>query len=75
MIKEPRIPLLDLAICLSNAMDLISPTVVNHHKRVAYIALNIAAEIGLSTEEQNNLLLAGLLHDSGILSLKEKLDT
>lgn len=75
MIREVRIPLLDLVTCLSTAMDLVSPAVVNHHKRVAYIALNIAAELGLSTEEQNNLLLAGLLHDSGALSLKDRLDT
>ena len=74
MIKEPQIPLLDLVVCLSEAMDLISSDVVNHHKRVAYIALGIAAEMSLSKEEQNNLLLAGLVHDSGALSLKEKLD-
>jgi len=55
-------------------MDLISPDVVNHHKRVAYIALNIAAEMRLSTEEQTNLLLAGLLHDSGAFSLKDRID-
>lgn len=74
MIKEPRIPMLDLVLCLSSAMDLISPAVVNHHKQVAYIALNIATEMGLSVEEQDELLWAGLLHDSGALSLKDRID-
>lgn len=74
MIKELRIPLFDMVMCLSDAMDLVSQVVVDHHKRVAYIALSMAAEMGLSTEEQNNLLWAGLLHDSGAFSLKEKLD-
>lgn len=75
MIKEPHVPLFDIVMCLSNAMDLVSQTVVDHHKRVAYIALSIATELGLFPEEQSNLLLAGLLHDSGALSLKERLDT
>lgn len=75
MIKEPRVQLLDLVLCLSNAMDLISPAVVNHHKQVACIAFNIATELGLSAEEQDNLLWAGLLHDSGALSLKDRIDT
>jgi HD-GYP domain-containing protein (c-di-GMP phosphodiesterase class II) len=74
MIKESRIPLFDMVMCLSNAMDLVSQAAVDHHKRVAYIALSIADEMGLSTEEQNSLLWAGLLHDSGALSLKERLD-
>lgn len=42
MIKEVHIPLFDVTICLSNAVDLISPTVFNHHKQVAYIAAAIA---------------------------------
>jgi HD-GYP domain-containing protein (c-di-GMP phosphodiesterase class II) len=74
MIKEPLIPLFNMVMCLSNAMDLINQAVVDHHKRVAYIALSIAAEMGLSIEEQNNLILAGLLHDCGAFSLKERLD-
>lgn len=74
MIKEPVVRLFDLSACLSDAMDLVAPALVNHHKRVAYIAHSIADELDLPKEEQNNLLLTGLLHDSGALSLKEKLD-
>lgn len=75
MIKEPQVSLFDIAVCLSTAMDLVSPVLINHHKRVACIAFSMGTELGLSTEEQNNLLLAGLLHDSGALSLKERLET
>ncbi|NOZ21464.1 MAG: HD domain-containing protein [Planctomycetes bacterium] len=53
-------------------MDLVNPGLVDHHKRVAYIALSIGAEMGLSYGEQTNLLWAGLLHDSGAISLKER---
>ncbi len=61
-------------MCLSNAMDLVSPSVVDHHKRVAYIASSIAAEMGLSEEKQEDLIMAGLLHDIGAISLKDRLD-
>ena len=74
MIKEPQIPLFDLIMSLSTAMDLVSSAVVNHHKQVAYIAFSIGAELGLPTEQQNELVLAGALHDIGALYLKDRID-
>jgi len=73
MIKELQIRLFDLVISLSNAIDLVSSAVDRHHKRVAYIALSIGAELGLPMEQQKELMLAGALHDCGALSLKERL--
>ncbi|MDI3281645.1 MAG: HD domain-containing protein [Bacillota bacterium] len=73
MLKELSIPLFDLLQGLSSAMDLVNPALVNHHKRVAYIAHSLARELGFSREEQNNLLVGGMLHDSGIFSLQERL--
>lgn len=74
MTQEPRIPLFEMIMCLSNAMDLVSPHVVDHHKRVAYIAASIAAEMGLSEAEQEDILMAGIVHDIGAISLKDRLD-
>lgn len=54
-------------------MDLVSPALVDHHKRVAYIAASIAATLGASRREQHDLLVAGMLHDIGALSLRERL--
>ncbi len=73
--KELYVSMFDLIMCMSGAMDMINPSVVDHHKRVAYIAFSIGKEMALSLEEQNNLVLAGLLHDSGALYLKERLAT
>ena len=42
MFGQFRIPLFDLVMSLSSAIDLISPDLVRHHKQVAYIALRIA---------------------------------
>jgi HD-GYP domain-containing protein (c-di-GMP phosphodiesterase class II) len=75
MFKKINVSLYDLISCLSQTMDLISPSTVNHHKEVSYIALSIAKELGLPEKDQQNLVMAGMLHDIGIFSLKEKLDS
>jgi HD-GYP domain-containing protein (c-di-GMP phosphodiesterase class II) len=74
MIKEPQIPLFDLVACLSDALDLVSPALVDHHKQVAYIASCIGEELGLPMETQKDLILAGALHDIGALSLAERIE-
>jgi HD-GYP domain-containing protein (c-di-GMP phosphodiesterase class II) len=73
MKRELKVSLFDLATSLSNAMDLISSDIVNHHKRVAYIALKIAKELKLPAKDIDNIVLAGILHDVGALSFKERL--
>ncbi|MCK4258591.1 MAG: HD domain-containing protein [Halanaerobiales bacterium] len=73
MIKELHVSLIDIIISLSNALDLISPNVTNHHKRVAYIASSIAAELGMSKNEEIDLIIAGILHDIGVFSIQERL--
>ena len=52
MIKELQIPIFDLANSLSSAMDLVSPIFANHHKQVAYIAFQIASELGVSMQRK-----------------------
>ena len=73
MLKELKIPLFDMVSCISSAMDMVNPMIVDHHKQVAYIALRIAKELDLSLEQQQELVLAGVLHDIGALSVDEKL--
>ncbi len=73
--KDLNIPLFNMVMCLSDAMDLISPIVTGHHKRVAYIASSLALEMGLSKRVQKELIIAGALHDIGAFSLKESLNS
>ena len=73
MIRDPQIMLFDLAICLSDAMDFVSPALVDHHKQVAYIATRLGMELGLDGERQKDLFLAGAFHDMGALSLQERI--
>lgn len=74
MRNELRIRLFDLILCLSNTMDLMDPSIVDHHKQVAYIAYHIGEALGLAPDLRRELLIAGALHDIGAFSLKEKLE-
>ncbi|MFN2340642.1 MAG: HD domain-containing phosphohydrolase [Halanaerobium sp.] len=57
---------------LSYSMDLISKTLVGHHKRVAYISYRFGLELGLKTKEMEKLISAALIHDLGIFYLDQK---
>jgi putative nucleotidyltransferase with HDIG domain len=74
MIKEPHLTLFDLAICLSDACDLISPALTNHHKQVAYISYSIGKELGLDDQRLTDVTIAAAMHDIGALSLRERID-
>lgn len=68
-----KISLHELVSALSTAVDLVSPRVANHHKKVAYIAASIAQEAGLSAKSVQNLVWAGQLHDIGAITLTERI--
>lgn len=69
-----HVSLFDLVTSLSDVTDLVNPALDDHHKKVAYIAYSLAQEMGLPKQECCDILLAGMLHDIGALSLKEKMD-
>lgn len=72
MFNEPMISLLDLALSISNVVDLMAPEVADHHQRVAYMAVCIAKEMGLPKEVLHKVVIAGLLHDIGALARQER---
>ncbi len=74
MVMELKLRLFDLVMSLSRALDLVSKVVANHHLRVAYYASCMAQELGLTTEGEGRLIMAGMLHDIGAFSLQERLD-
>jgi HD-GYP domain-containing protein (c-di-GMP phosphodiesterase class II) len=67
------VPLSDLINCLSDTIDLVSPVLADHHKRVGLVAYALACELGLPMEERIELHFAGNLHDIGALSLKDRM--
>ena len=73
MSKELSIPIFDLILCLSQAVDYVSPLLNDHHKRVAYIAFKLGEELEFPLPKRKELAIAGALHDVGALSLKERI--
>ena len=71
LMNTQKVMLSQMILSLCRVMKWMSPAIVKHQMRVAYIALNIAREIGLCKEAQNQLLIASVLHDIGALALRE----
>ncbi|MDD2190595.1 MAG: HD domain-containing protein [Eubacteriales bacterium] len=69
-----RINLYDLLACISNAQDLVSTKLSNHQQQVAYLAFRLSESLNLPIEQQHEVFLASLIHDTGALSTKEKLE-
>lgn len=65
-----EVPQIELIFALGAAIDLLDPALGAHQKRVAIIAANLAAEIGLPAAEIARAMQAGLLHSVGALSLE-----
>jgi len=66
--------LYDLLICMTKAIDLVSPEVTDHHQQVAYLAYNIADAMQIPTEAKRKLMIAALLHDVGAIAFQKNLD-
>jgi len=65
---------LDCLLCLGEAADLVHPQLTDHHKITGFIAASMAQEMQKPLEEQEALLCAGLIHDIGAFSVKERID-
>jgi len=71
---EYQVSLSDMVMCLSGALDLVNVRISDHNEQVACISFFIAEALGMRGNDLVDVTLAGLLHDIGALSLKERLD-
>ena len=62
------VDLMEVAVTLSGALDLVGAEDVRHGKRVASIAGRTGQALGLSPDEEDDLFLGALLHDCGVSS-------
>jgi len=74
-VTEYHIPVLELVLTMANAVDLVSPAVGGHHKRVTYLSSQLARELKLPPGDTFDLVVAAALHDIGAFSIKERLAT
>jgi len=65
----------DMVASLSTALDLIEPRLINHHKRVCYIATSLASFMGFAHDELQKIYLASILHDIGAIAFEDRLDS
>ncbi|MBI5341776.1 MAG: HD domain-containing protein [Deltaproteobacteria bacterium] len=72
MIRDPIVMLDNLVLSLSDSLDLIHSSVVDHQQRVAYIALRLGRAMGYGPAALADLMYAAVLHDIGALSVEEK---
>jgi len=57
---------------LSSAIDAKDPYTCGHSDRVARVAVRLAEELGLPSDERRRIHLAGLLHDIGKIGIKDE---
>jgi HD-GYP domain-containing protein (c-di-GMP phosphodiesterase class II) len=76
MNEQPSLalPIFDLVLCLSQAVDLVSPLVADHHRRTAQIAYALGMQIKLPADELHDLVIAAALHDVGGLTRSDRLN-
>ncbi len=71
-ISGSRVPILGLLESFSRSLDLVSPTLLDHHRKTAWLSHRIAQAAGLRGLELRTVVFAALLHDIGCLSLAER---
>jgi HD-GYP domain-containing protein (c-di-GMP phosphodiesterase class II) len=72
---DSEVGLIEFVLAVSAALDAISPEVVGHHRRVAYVADAIARQVALPPDQRRDVFLAAALHDAGAFSVGERLGT
>lgn len=73
MRRKIRINPRDLAFSLSSALDLASPFLVDHQRKVAFIVEELADAASLDKHRTRRSVIAALFHDVGALSLEHKI--
>jgi len=69
-----RIKIDELLKTISMTQDLSVEKLTNHQQQVAYLSYRLAQHLKLPLEKQYDIYIAGLIHDIGALSSKERLE-
>jgi HD-GYP domain-containing protein (c-di-GMP phosphodiesterase class II) len=73
MFTEIAYSVFDFAVSISEATDLVSSDLNDHHKKVCYISSMIAKEMMLPDSEIRDIALGAVLHDIGAFTRKERI--
>lgn len=72
MFRRPQVSPLNVVLCLTDVIDLVSTRLQKHHKQVGYCAWRLARQMDMSPCETARTVIAGLTHDCGAFSLHER---
>lgn len=75
VIRDPVVMLDNLVLSLSDSLDLVHHCAADHQQRVAYVALRMAQAMGYNLHDRADLMYAAALHDIGVLSVEEKIES
>jgi len=70
--RERKVGMVKLLTALSLTLDFAREGLLQHHRRVAYMALRLARALGMSSHQRRELFMAAMLHDAGAVTFKEK---
>jgi HD-GYP domain-containing protein (c-di-GMP phosphodiesterase class II) len=73
--RKAHIALYPLLSSITAATDLISRVLVDHHKKVAFVAASLGKALGMDGHSLRRLTLAAAVHDIGGLSTRTRLET
>jgi len=62
----------NLLLSLSEITDIANPNIHAHQQRTAFIAMEIANQLGADKKTKEDVFAASLLHDVGAISIEEK---
>jgi HD-GYP domain-containing protein (c-di-GMP phosphodiesterase class II) len=72
--EKINISLYEFLKCISDAVDLVSEKLANHHHQVAYLSYRLAEQLGIPETRKTNTFIAALVHDVSALSINERLE-
>jgi putative nucleotidyltransferase with HDIG domain len=75
MVTNNEYSISELVCAISEAVDLVSPVLTSHHKKVTSIAGSIAREMNLPNYYVQDIVLASMLHDIGAFTIGERVKT
>ena len=74
LLQTRRVSIFNLATAIAKVVDMMNPVIGCHHMQVAYFAYQLADELAVPDHDKFEIFVAGLLHDIGAFSLRERLD-
>jgi len=65
--------LTEILLAVSGVVDMMEPALADHHRRVAYLSVELGRTMGLSNESLKKLFYSSLVHDLGAFRTSERL--